>query len=119
MKTSEELKHFLDYVRQCEAQYDLASEQMEKENQRLQDFLHAIEFEAHAEARSKVATQLRASRLARRQAKDTVEELEPVVEFVRDPRYKGTFDQLAQLLGRVRKVEKYHANRAYRPRGGQ
>lgn len=115
-KGSEEIKRFLDFVREAEPRYRTALETVERENKRTQDFLHAIEFEPHAEERSKIATKMRASRIERRENKDIVEELEPIVEFMSDRANKRAIDQLSQLLGKVRKVEKYHENRTYYPR---
>lgn len=37
-------------------------------------------------------------------------------QFFREPQHKRTLEQLRQLLGKVRKVEKYHENRYYIPR---
>lgn len=116
MKTSEEIKHFLDFTRDCETRYKLALEAMETENKRTQDFLHAIEFEPHSEERSKIATKMRASRITRRENKDIVEELEPMIDFLSSPANKKAVDLLSQILGRIRKVEKYHENRSYHPR---
>ncbi|MBR6849648.1 MAG: hypothetical protein IKM88_05380 [Lachnospiraceae bacterium] len=115
-KTSDSIKQFLDFIRECEPRYLMALEIVKTEEKRTQDFLHAIEFEPHAEERSKIATKMRASRIERRENKDIVEELEPIIEFMADRTNKKVIDQLSQLLGRVRKVEKYHENRSYYPR---
>lgn len=115
-KGSDEIKRFLDFIREAEPRYKFAREAVETENKRTQDFLHAIEFEPHAEERSKIATKMRASRIERRENKDIVEELEPIIEFMSVQSNKRAIDQLAQLLGKVRKVEKYHENRTYYPR---
>ena len=116
MKTSEHIRDFLSFIRASEARYTAAVEAMEKENKRTQDFLHAIEFEPHAEQRSKIATQMRASRITRRENKDAVEELEPLIDFLSVQANRKAMDQLAQILGRIRKVEKYHADRSYHTR---
>ena len=115
-KVSEDVKAFLDFIREVEPRYSLALEEMHKEEKRTQDFLHAIEFEPHAEERSKIATKMRASRIKRRECKDIVEELEPIIDFMSVQTNKKAIDQLAQMLGRIRKVEKYHENRSYYPR---
>ena len=116
MRASEEVKAFLDFIREAEPRYMLALEAMKTEEKRTQDFLHAIEFEPHAGERSKIATKMRASRIARRENKDIVEELEPIIDFLSVQSNKNAIDQLTQLLGRIRKVEKYHENRSYHPR---
>ena len=48
MRASEEVKAFLDFIREAEPRYMLALEAMKTEEKRTQDFLHAIEFEPHA-----------------------------------------------------------------------
>jgi len=115
-KVSENIKTFLDFIREAETRYTLALDEMHTEEKRTQDLLHAIEFEPHAEERSKIATKMRASRIKRRENKDIVEELEPLIDFMSIQTNKKAVDQLTQLLGRIRKVEKYHENRSYHPR---
>lgn len=113
---SEEIKRFLDFVDESRNVYDTAMESMKQEDKKPQDFLHAVEFEASAKERSKICTRLHKSRNDRRRYKDTVEEREDLVMFFHDPQHKKTLEQLPQLLGRVRKVERYHADRTYTPR---
>ena len=50
----------------------------------------------------------------RRDYKDAVEELEPIRTFADSN--KKFVEQVKQLLGKVRKVEEYHAERSYKPR---
>lgn len=73
---SEEIKRFLDFVEENRSIYNMAMESMKQEDKKLQDFLHAVEFEASAKERSKICTRLHKSRNARRRYKDTVEERE-------------------------------------------
>ena len=113
---SEEIKRFIDFVDESRKEYSSAMDKMHLEEKRLQDFLHAIEFEPTAKGRSKITTKLHKSRQERRRQKDTVEELEELVRFFQEPQHKKTLDQMTQLLGRIRKVEKYHAERQYKPR---
>lgn len=113
---SDEIKHFLDFINQSQKNYASAIEAMHLEEKRQQDLLHAIEFAPTAKERSKICTKLHKSRQERRRQKDTVEELEELVKFFQEPQHKKTLDQMTQLLGRIRKVEKYHAERQYKPR---
>lgn len=113
---SDEIKRFLDFVTESKEIYDMALDAMHLEEKKTQDFLHAIEFETSAKEQSKICTRLHRSRQERRRNKDLVEEREDLVKFFQDPQHKRTLDQLTQLLGRVRKVEKYHADRTYYPR---
>lgn len=54
--------------------------------------------------------------MERRKYKDIFEETDDIVQFFKESQHKKTLDQMRQLLGRVRKVEKYHGNRIYIPR---
>ena len=116
MKRSENIKAFLDFLKQSEMDYKEAYAAVNTEDKRGQDLLHAIEFETSYRERNKLTTKLRNSRIERRENKDIVEELQPVMDFMQDPRHKKTLDMLQQLLGAVRKEENYHRNRAYHPR---
>ena len=66
MMESEKIKAFLDFVEESKRFHDFAMESMKKEDKKLQDFLHAIEFEPNAKERSKICTKLHESRMARR-----------------------------------------------------
>lgn len=116
MVVSDQIKQFLDFVDESRKLYAYSMEKMKEEEKKLQDFLHAIEFESSVKERSKICTRLHGSRLDRRRHKDIVEEREEIVKFFSDPQHQKTLNQLTQLLGRVRKVEKYHADRTYYPR---
>ncbi len=113
---SEGIKQFLDFVDENKKIYETALENMKAEEKKLQDFLHAIEFESNAKKRSKICTKLHRSRIERRKYKDIVEEREEIAIFFSDPQHKKTLEQLSQLLGKVRKAEKYHRDRTYYPR---
>ncbi len=111
------IKAFLDFMDNARAEYDFHFEAMKKEERLTQDYLHKLELEGlNCRERSKIATQLAHNRQARRSYKDTVEELEPVIAFIEDPKNRSTLNQLSQLLGQVRKVESYHKSRFYIPR---
>ncbi len=113
---SDDIKKFLDFVEETRSQHSMAVSSVRHEEKRLQDFLHAIEFETSGKERNKICTKLHRSRNERRKYKDIVEETEKVVQFFEDPQHKRTLEKMKQLLGDVRKVEKYHENRTYIPR---
>lgn len=115
-KTSEEITGFMDFIRSVESRYGQALEAVKTEEKRTQDLLHAIEFETQIEELTGLVTKLRSCRIERRENKDIVEELEPVMEYLEAPNHKKALDQLTQTLGKVRKAEKYHENRSYFPR---
>lgn len=113
---SDEIKAFLDFINESKKLYAYAVDRVTEEEKRQMDLIHAIEFENSCKERSKLSTKLHGCRLDRRRYKDILEEREEIVKFFQDPQHKKTLDQLTQLLGKVRKVEKYHSNRTYYPR---
>lgn len=116
METSEKIKEFLDFVDDCRTLNEMARNGISEEEKRQQDLLHAIEFESNGRKRSPIDTKLHKCRLSRRRYKDIFEETDDIVQFFKDPSNKRTLEQLRQLLGKVRKVERYHENRTYIPR---
>lgn len=64
--------------------------------------------------RAKIATQLSKCRQERRASKDTVETLEPFVEFIESEKGKQTMNLMREALGKTRKVEQRMENRTYR-----
>lgn len=114
---SQILKTFLDFVDTAQSQYNFNLEAMKNEERITQDYLHRLELEGlNCRERSKIATQLAHNRQARRNYKDAVEELEPIVEFFEDPKNRSVLNAMSQLLGQVRKVESYHQKRFYVPK---
>lgn len=114
------LKMFLDFVENAKSDYNYNLEAMKNEERVTQDYLHKLELEGlNCRERSKIATQLVLNRQARRNYKDCVEELEPIVEFFEEPQNRRLINNMSQLLGQVRKVENYHKNRFYVPKAIQ
>lgn len=87
-----------------------------EEDKRHQDLIHAIEFEENPDRIVQIGMRIHQNRVERRVYKDLFEVTDPVVQFTQDSQNKKALDQMRQLLGKVRKVEKYHENRVYIPR---
>ena len=115
-KISESVENILEFFEQCRIGYNAASEEVETENKRLQDLLHMIEFEPSGKERNKIATKLKNSRVYRRQNKDMMEVLEPIIEFLDKDSSKKALNLLKEALGAVRKAEQRQENRVYYPR---
>lgn len=114
---SQILKAFLDFIDNAQSEYTFNLEAMKNEERITQDYLHRLELDdLNCRERSKIATQLVRNRQARRNYKDAVEELEPIVEFFADPKNRSMINSMSQLLGQVRKVESYHKRRFYTPK---
>ena len=82
-----------------------------------QDYLHSLELE-HLDyaARAKVATKLAQCRVERREHKDTVTILEPLVQYLDSEKGKQLFNLLREAFGKTRKAEERMVNRVYYPR---
>lgn len=82
-----------------------------------QDYLHKLELGGlDYKERAKVATQLAQCRKTRRECKDTVEVLEPLVQFLESDKGKNLYNLVRETLGKTRKVEERMETRVYIPR---
>lgn len=115
IRKSQVLAEFLKFIQECENEYDCAYEEVGREDRRLQDLLHEMEFAADRPERNKVATKLHRSRVQRRENKDIVQENEEIVTFFRSQ--KALVNNMKEMLGRQRKKEEYlKSDRKYKPR---
>ncbi len=116
-KTSEKLAQYINFLRSCVKEYEYYLSLLHDEEKRRTDLLHALEMEKSGyQERCKISTKLRRCLLQRRQYKDIVEELTPIADFLSQPQNKGLLDKISHVLGETRKAERYHENRAYKPR---
>lgn len=82
-----------------------------------QDLLHQIELdELDYGGRAKIATQLMRCRQRRRECKDAVELLDPLVELMNSKLGVDFCRQLNEVLGKTRKIEARLESRVYCPR---
>ena len=114
---AESLEEFLNVVDHCYQEYQMAQEAVSREDKRLQDLLHELEFAQEKGERNRVATKFQNSRRERRKHKDIVKRNELVVKFFEEKSHRETLNKLRQLLGRQRKEEEYlSSERTYKPR---
>lgn len=114
---AESLEEFLNVVDHCYQEYQMAQEAVSREDKRLQDLLHELEFAKEKGERNRVATKFQSSRRERRKHKDIVKRNELVVKFFEEKPHRDTLNKLRQLLGRQRKEEEYlSSERIYKPR---
>jgi hypothetical protein len=79
-----------------------------------QDFLHNLELgNLKYQDRAKVATKLEQCRKARRQHKDMVELLEPLIKHIESDYGKKFINILKEVLGKTRQTEEKNARRIY------
>ena len=96
--------------------YDFCIEQIEREQLITQDLLHAIEFSDNYKERYKYSTQLHYNRVRRREYKNAVAVLKPLVEFIRKEENKKVLNRLSNILGEARKAKKHINEKTYSPR---
>lgn len=117
VEVSEVLRYFLNYIEQCQEQYQTAREGVSLEDKKLQDLLHELEFSKNENEKRRAGTSFQQSRRERRRYKDEVKRLGLVVDFFNEPVHKGTLNRMRQLLGKQRKEEEYlNSKRIYTPR---
>lgn len=106
---------FCNMVSEALSDYEWNKAEVNRLDRLTQDYLHQLELNGLSyNERAKVATQLTKCRQLRRESKDTVEILEPFVEFIQSEKGKQTMNLMKEALGKTRKVEKYMENRTYR-----
>lgn len=112
---SEGLDTFLTYVRECQMQYRMAIADEQDANNATQDILHSIELDGNGDFDLLRLTKvLHTVRCNRRSAKNTIAELQPIVDWANQN--KQTLDQLGRVLGLMRKEYRKASTRIYAPR---
>lgn len=118
-KPSEVLKEFLDYMKDCQKEYQICMVEVHKHDKRVQDFLHGLEFAENRQERNRIATQVSQSRKDRRRLKDRAKLLEECAKFYGDRSNKQFFDRMQGLIEKQKKEEEFlESDRVYKPRGG-
>ena len=116
-KTSEVISRFLKFLEQMEKDYSWAIEEMKQMESMTQDYLHQLELlPSTYHSRAQLATRMKECRVRRRKMKDTVAIYGPIVDLLRTDKGKMIVNQLQQVLGRVRKEEKFREERKYNPK---
>ena len=115
-KTSEEISRFLSFTRDLSKEFEYTANEIEQKDAETQDILHQFEF-GLAKHRSKFATMLTKIRRERRNLKNFIDVNASVANYFKEPEFIKVYRRLEQLLGEVRKQEKYiEGQRTYRPR---
>lgn len=114
---SETISDFCRMLEEAQKDYIWNCDEMKRMDDLTQDYLHKLELDGlDYKERAKVATQLMKCRQARRECKDTIEVLEPLMQFLYSDRGKSLYNQFRETLGKTRKVEKSMETRTYIPR---
>lgn len=115
MTFAEQFSQFLKFISQCQANYCMAQSILEDTEAETQDILHKLELEENTyHEYARLSKALKKVRIERRKAKDTIEQLNPLVNWS-DQNLK-TIKELERVLGEMRKVEKNMSYRHYNPK---
>ena len=109
------ISNFCNMVTEVTRDYEWNKAEVNRLDRLTQDYLHQLELNnLDYKERAKVATQLAKTRQLRRISKDTVEILEPFMEFIESEKGKQTMNLMREALGKTRKVESKMETRTYR-----
>lgn len=115
-KSSEYISEFLNFTRDLQAQFDYHFNAVNDYDKATGDLKHQIEL-GPCRDRNKAATALKRVLQKRRIHKDFVDVNSELVKYFKDPEFIKVYRRLEQILGSVRKQEKYvEGQREYRPR---
>lgn len=111
------ISRFCNFLEESQRTYTWNVDKVGEMDRLTQDYLHSLELDGlNYEERAKIATKLAQCRQARREHKDTVQVLQPLVEWLDTDKGKQLFNLLRDVLGKTRKVEGRMEKRVYRPR---
>ena len=112
---SERIEDFLNLLRESQQEYNIAVSDEKEKNDETQDLLHSIELQNHIPYNELLIFQVtKQVRQKRRRAKDTIQQLQPIVEWFKEN--QKVVKDLERLLGNVRKEEQHIENRYYTPK---
>ena len=115
-KSSEYISEFLNFTRDLQALFDFHYGAVNDCDCACGDLKHQIELGPYKD-RNKAATAFKKVLQKRRIHKDFVDVNSELVKYFKDPEFIKVYRRLEQLLGAVRKQEKYvEGQRVYRPR---
>lgn len=114
---SESIEGFCRMIDDARSDYSWNFDEVHRLDQLTQDYLHSLELDHLSyRDRAKVATRLAHCRQQRRDCKDTVLALEPLIQFLDSDKGKNMMNLMRETLGKTRKVEQYLQTRTYVPR---
>lgn len=109
------ISDFCKMLAKAQEDYKWNREEVNRLDKLTQDYLHQLELEGlNYRERAKVATQLSQCRQLRRDSKDTVEVLEPLIAFLESDKGKNTINLMRNVLGKTRSIEEKMKLRTYR-----
>lgn len=114
---SKSISDFLTMLEETKKAYAWHYDEVNRLDLLTQDYLHKLELEDLSyHERAKVATEISLCRKQRRESKDIVGVLRPIIEFLESDKGKNLLNLMREVLGKTRKAEEYLGNRTYIPR---
>ena len=111
---SQTISDFLAMMDNAKSDYEWNNAEMKRMDALTQDYLHSLELDGLGyKDRAKMATKLAECRRERREHKDMVQCLEPLVNFLDSEKGKQTINLMREALGKTRKIEAYMETRRY------
>lgn len=112
---AEQFSQFLRFLRQCQEDFSIAESLQDDTEAETQDILHKLELEENTyHEYARLSKALKKVRIERRKAKDTIEQLGPLVTWV--AQNSKIIKELEKVLGEMRKAEKNIQYRHYNPK---
>lgn len=109
------ISNFCAMITEAKQDYEWNRDEVNRLDRLTQDYLHDLELgDLDYKKRARVATRLAKCRQLRRESKDTVEILEPFIEFIDSDKGKQMINLLKETLGKTRKAEERMVTRTYR-----
>ena len=111
---SECISEFIGMMDGAKKDFDWNVDQVRRAENLTQDYLHKLELEdLNYKERAKIATKLAVCRQDRRDSKNMVEVLAPLVQFLDSDKGRQMMNLMRDALGKTRKVEEKMRNRRY------
>ena len=116
-KFSDAIGGLIELLEEAKKDYYWNADEVNRLNGLQQDYLHKLELDGlNYGERAKVATKLMKCRQDRRDSKDMVRVLEPLIKFLESEKGRNMLNLMKEVLGKTRRVEKVMEWRIYVPR---
>ena len=111
---SETISGFISMMEGAKKDYEWNDAERQRLEKLTQDYLHSLELDGlNYKQRARIATQLARCRQKRREHKDMVIALEPLIAFLDSDKGRQMLNLLREVLGKTRKIEALMENRRY------
>lgn len=114
---SEMISQFIKAMDDAKRDYQWSYDEVGRMDLLTQDYLHKLELDGlDYKERAKVATKLATCRQKRREYKNVVLALEPLIAFLETAKGESMLNTMKEVLGKTRKAESHMKHAVYVPR---